>query len=148
MKWVRGPTVNSGNERAGGLAKTAAGSRTPCSFGKCPLSFLKGTLKTDVLNSRNVKCEACEKGSITRKLFFPSVDTGLQASYTQPDFVLTQFLTDHGKFGAYFHRFTVQTDRQYLRVRTCQESAETVEHILFDRPVYGKICTKNAPSLL
>lgn len=59
-----------------------------------------------------------------------------QGSHIQPDFVLTQFLTGHGTFGVYFHRFTIQTETQCLC--TCQESPETVKQILLDRPVQEK----------
>ena len=45
------------------------------------------------------------KGSTNRNLFFPTVYSHFNSKYLFLNFILTQFLTGHGKFKTYLLRF-------------------------------------------
>lgn len=136
MCWVRGHIGTLGNERADLLAKSAAASQQNYSYSKSPASYVKAQIGNLIIRRWNDEWVQSTKGAITKELFFPTVHKRLQAKHFSPSFILTQFLTGHGKFGSYFMRFNVITDRNH--VCRCQLSPETVKHVLFDCPAFER----------
>ena len=55
----------------------------------------------------NEKCMKSSNGKVSRDLFFPTVFNRLECKAMVVDYVLIQFLTAHGKFGEYLHRFKI-----------------------------------------
>ena len=75
------------------------------------------------------------KGSTTRNLFFPTIYSRFDSKYLFPNFILTQFLTGHGKFKTYLVRFKLILDTD---ICLCKESVQTASHFLFDCNVFNR----------
>ncbi|KAJ4442557.1 hypothetical protein ANN_04144 [Periplaneta americana] len=114
------------NERANVLAKQAAAS----DLEKCPMSYVKKRLKERVINEWNDYWVRSTKGALTRELYFPTIYDTVNSKLMQPNFVLTQFLSGHGKFGSYFERFNVETES--VNICACDDSLQRVKHLLFE----------------
>ena len=69
---------------------------------KPPISAAKMLLKTKRYELWNTRWISSRKGSGT-KPFFPDVPTRRRIRFFEPDFVVTQFATNHGKFNEYLH---------------------------------------------
>jgi hypothetical protein len=70
-------------------------------------------------------------GSQTRK-FFPTIRDRLAISDLRSNFILTQFLSDHGNFQSYLKRFNIsQSD-----LCVCETSIETPLHVIFECIIY------------
>ena len=132
LTWVRGHNGDTGNERADTLAKLAAYSDTPYSYSLCPLSFIKKTIKEHITEEWNAQWIRSDKGVSTREMFFPTVRDREKCNSLTPNFLLTQFLTGHGKFNNYLHRFRIKDSSQCI----CGNDSQTVTHLLFDCPRY------------
>ena len=86
-----------------------------------PLSFLKKQIHKYIIEKWNQIWRERDKGSATRNMIFFFQTVGLYdrlaSKYLHPNFVLTQFLTGHGKFGKYLHRFHISNNSDYI----CEE---------------------------
>ena len=56
------------------------------------------------------------KGSTTRNFFFPTIYSRFDSKYLFSNFILTQFLTGHGKFKTYLVRFKFILDTDTVSV--------------------------------
>ena len=116
------------------LAKSTATSNLKISYNLHSLSHVKKCSKEHILTEWNNNWLNSSKGLLTKETFFPNVELRLRSLF-QPDFILTQFATGHGKFGSYFQRFKVPRENGYLCI--CGEQ-QTVEHLLFHCPAFEK----------
>lgn len=73
-------------------------------------------------------------GNITRQLYFPTIYDRLKCKNIVQNFVLSQFLSGHGKFTEYLYRFKLSTSP------TCSCGLETqnVHHLLFQCPLFSR----------
>lgn len=99
--WIKAHNGHLGNERADELAKSAT-FHGECVSLKPPISAAKMLLKTKRYELWNTRWISSRKGSGT-KPFFPDVPTRRRIRFFEPDFVVTQFATNHGKFNEYLH---------------------------------------------
>ena len=129
--WVRGHTGIIGNERADELAKSAADSTLPYAYNLCPISFFKKEIKQNIMQKWNSQWLDCPKGTLTKELFFPTIYSRVNCQHVVPNFVITQFLTGHGKFGHYLHGFKIKEDSMCQ----CGHENQTVQHLVFDCPL-------------
>src|SRR5699024_5029132 len=91
-----------------------------------PLSFAKRIIRLAERTKWNEAWMSATNGSWTRKIF-PTIEHRRKAGVLQLDFILTQFLSGHGKFGSYLTRFNLRTDSRC----ECGEFQDP-EHVIFD----------------
>lgn len=132
FSWVKGHIGIEGNERADELAKLAANSDLPHCYNLCPVSHVKLIMKEDIIQKWNEQWRNNDKGVLTKELYFPTVFDRLKCKLLTPNFVLTQFLTGHGGFTEYLHRFHLKPSPECI----CGEDTQNVTHILFDCPLF------------
>lgn len=91
--WVRGHTGIGGNEWADHAAKVAAKLHKQADYLTIPVSYIK--LQNKAL-SRNKAIELYNKSTYTKTLFPTLSDLTQFLSYIEPQFAITQLLTNHG----------------------------------------------------
>src|SRR5271154_2488635 len=126
--WIKAHAGLEGIEVADALAK-AATSLDSTHFAEIPKAFWSLKNKRCLLNNWQNNWEHSSKGRATFR-FVPKV------SYLGIDntFSLTQFLTGHGNFRSYLHRFKIIDSPSCM----CGMD-ETVDHVLFHCPVPARI---------
>ncbi|XP_067122539.1 uncharacterized protein [Centruroides vittatus] len=103
INWVRAHQGNISNERADALAKSAATDDTlPIEYNKLNLQTIKKLLWNDLLASWQQDWDLAQ--NITYQ-FFPDISAIYSYKWITPNFQLTQFLSNHGRFNAYLRRF-------------------------------------------
>lgn len=129
INWIKAHVGNEGNERADILAKSGALSRLSPMEMKAPFSHVKRKLTVKAREDWNNRWTSSTKGRWTAK-FFPTVEHRRKCKQLEPDFITTQFLTGHGKFGEYLHGKTLRTNPY------CECGAvQSVTHLIFDCPL-------------
>jgi ribonuclease HI len=129
VQWVKAHVGIDGNERADSLAKDFLSSTAIPVAIDAPLSFVKRMLSHTAVTNWSRDWQSQTKGRWTAK-FFPTVIQRKQAGKFEHNFVATQFLTSHGKFGT------------YLFERRCRDGPEcvcgelqTCRHLLLECPL-------------
>ena len=91
-----------GNERADYLAKTAASYCAFIAYDKIPINQGKKLLEEHYTKIWNAMYQNSANASHT-KMFIPSIYHRLSLPL-KPNFLITQFLTNHGSFHSYLHK--------------------------------------------
>ena len=124
--WVKAHVGVAGNERADQLAKSSRSYEAEPIELCAPLSFAKRNLRVALRIKWNDDWRTSQNGSWTRQIF-DTVENRRKVGDIPLNFVLTQFLSGHGKFGSYLHRFTLR-DNPHCECGALQDP----EHLMFD----------------
>jgi hypothetical protein len=90
--------------------------------------------RTDTMTQWQRRWDQSPKGRWTYRVI-PSIEMWLSRKHGEVDYYLTQFLTGHGCFRAYLHRFK-HDDSPHCPV--CKGTPETAEHVLFECPRFNE----------
>ena len=124
--WVKAHAGYIGNERADQLARDCFSIDATFVYCDAPVSFVRRHLFRRAIDTWNRHWITSTKGRWTFA-FFPTVEYRRKILNMTIDFVTTQFLTAHGKFGSYLYH------------RHCRDNSncacgdhQTVEHLVFE----------------
>ena len=133
ISWVKAHVGIEGNERADQLAKSCwTNDAEPVDL-DAPFSFAKRHTRLTERTKWNDDWKKSENGAWTRRIF-PTIEHRRKAGKLGLDFVLTQFLSGHGKFGSYLTRFKLRTDP------SCECGVfQDPEHLIFDCPLLADL---------
>jgi len=128
--WVKAHAGLRGNERADYLARTAVSYNTTIAYNAIPLNRGKQLLEEHYIEIWNATYIDCTNASHTKQ-FIPTIPRRLSLSLW-PNFTLTHFLTNHGKFRSYLHKMKKTSSPTC----NCPERAvQTSSHLMTVQPI-------------
>lgn len=133
--WTKAHADQPGNELADKLAKEACESHLSFAYDQCPLSYVKRFLYEETIRKWNEQWRSSSKGRTTAE-FFPDIRSRLSCRHLSLGFIQTQFLSGHGKFKEYLHRFNRSTTDACICSITTQQ---TPNHLLTSCPCFAEI---------
>jgi len=131
--WVKGHAALRGNERADYLAKTAASYITTIAYDKIPIHRSKQILEDHYIKLWNEIYVKSENASHT-KLYTPTNFHRLSLTLW-PNFLLTQFLTNHGSFHSFLYKMN-KTTSPYCNCPA--KTVQTPRHLLLECSLWSK----------
>ena len=151
LHWVRAHIGIEGNEEADRLAKEAAADHSlPISYDAKPPTALKALIRQHFINRWDESwqtSQVSDNGQPKLVLrFFPTITARRSCKFYRPDPLTTQFITGHGDFRAYLHRFA-RLDRQTQATYEptcplCSHFSDDPLHRLFACPAYTRERTR------
>jgi ribonuclease HI len=129
FEWIPSHTGNPGNDRADQLAKQATqDNKLREAYRKYPKTFIKSLLNTESICEWETQWNGALTGRLSLK-FFPTVQHRFSAKFIHLNYVLTQFLTGHGKFNQYLYRFKLKDSPN---CECDEQSIQTPIHLIFN----------------
>ena len=136
---VKGQAGLKGNERADYLAKTVARYITTIAYDEIPINRGKQILEdhyTKIWNATYVNCANASRTKLYISTIFHRLSLRLW-----PNFLLTQFLTNHGSFRSYLHKINKMPSPNC----NCPEKiVQTAHHLTLE----CSLLSKDRPSVL
>jgi ribonuclease HI len=130
--WVKGHVGLKGNERADYLAKIAASYNTTIVYEAIPINRGKQILEEYYIKIWNATYINSANASHT-KLFITTIFHRLPLSLW-PNFILMQFLTNHGSFQSYLHKMKKTSSPTC----SCPEKAvQTAHHLMTECSLFS-----------
>ena len=129
LNWIKVHVGTIGNERADSLAKD-------CTYAQlinlpAPRSFVRRCLLEQAKEKWETHWSTTVKGNLTKQ-FFPNIQSRTKTGDINHNFVLTQFISGHGKFGDYLFKFKHRTSD------ACRCGlSQTRNHLLLDCPIWS-----------
>jgi len=137
--WVKGHVGLKGNERADYLAKTVVRYKNTIAYDEIPINRVKQILEDHYTKIWNTIYVNSANASHT-KLYIPTIFHRLSLPLC-PNFLLTQFLTNHSSFRSYLHKINKTPSPNY----NCPEkTVQTAHHLMQECSLWSK----NRPSFL
>jgi hypothetical protein len=130
--WVKGHVGLEGNERADYLAKIVACYNTTVAYDAIPINRRKQILEDYYIKLWNATYINSANASHT-KLFIPTIFHRLSLSLW-PNFILTQFPTNHGSFRSCLHKMN-KTPSPICKFP--EKAAQTARHLLTDCSLFS-----------
>ena len=131
--WIKRHAGVQGNERSDYLAKIVASYKSTIDYTAIPKSRGKQILEehyTEIWNAIYINAEAAGH----TKLFIPSIFHRKSISI-KPNFILSQFLTNHGNFRSYLHKIK----KAPSPFCSCADNIlQTVQHLLQECTLFSK----------
>jgi len=124
--WIKAHNGTLRNERADQLAKQTS-ENAEIVYQHYPQSFAKRYLRAKSIEIWNQRWIDTTKGQITHQ-FLPTVYTRISLKHFKTNYIVTQYLTNHGKFNKYLNRFKVE-DSPLCHCNN--ESEDDVYHRIF-----------------
>jgi hypothetical protein len=117
------------------LSKAGSVAHRFIDYDGIPFSYLRKSLQEKHMNIWNNRWHDSSKGDLTRE-FFPTVSHRIaEKKHFVPNFELTQFISNHGKFNNYLFRFKLRNDTKCDR---CGALEEDIKHIIFNCPQFDE----------
>ncbi|KAL0852573.1 hypothetical protein ABMA27_016991 [Loxostege sticticalis] len=135
LHWIKAHVGLAGNERADELAKEAAlNSKTRADYDACPISHIKGEIRSASLDEWNRRYTESATATTT-KIFFPDAIKAYRVvRKIDLDPNVVQILTGHGGFSEYLNRFKC---KESPACPCDAQTPETVAHILVECPRFA-----------
>ena len=131
--WVKGHAGPTGNERADYLAKIAASYNTTIAYEEIPINRGKQILEDYYIKIWNATYINSANPSLT-KLFIPTIFHRLSLSLW-PNYIFTQFVTNHGSFRSYLHKMK----KTPSPTCSCPEKAvQTAHHLMAESSLFSR----------
>lgn len=124
----------AGNERADQLAKNCFDDDAPRIISPAPISYAEKHIKAAATLEWEAKWSSTENGKHTREIF-PTIEDRMKVGQLNLTFVLTQFLSGHGKFNGYLYDKHCRDDPSCK----CGEDYQDSKHMLFECPLTNDI---------
>jgi hypothetical protein len=142
--WICSYNENQWRDLAKSLAKAGATAHRSIDYDIIPMSYIKRIIYKKNLELWNTRWLNTPNGATTKK-YFPTVFDRQKVNKTfDANYYVTQFLTNHGSFNAYLHRFTIRDDQSCTH---CHALIANAEHIIYDCPEYQQLRNKLIVSL-
>jgi len=130
--WVKGHAGLKGNERADYLGKTVASCNTTIAYDEIPINRGKQILEDYYTKIWNAIYVNSANASHT-KLFIPTISHMLSLPLW-PNFLLTQFLTNHGTFRSYLH---IMNKTPSANCNCPEKALQTARHLLVECSLFS-----------
>ena len=130
LAWTRSHSGNYGNDLADFYAKKA--TLLPIiDYDQPSFTNVYRNFQSNMYGNWQQSWDVAMNGRIT-KMFFPTIQSRLK-SKLQPNFVVTQFVSNHGKFGEYLSRF----GQNNSSCSFCLSSMQSSLHLLLECPAFN-----------
>jgi len=140
--WVKGHAGLKGNERADYLVKTVVRYITTIAYNEIPINQGKRILEDHYTKVWNAMYVNSAKVSHT-KLYIPTIFHRLSLPLW-PNFLLTQFLTNHGSFHSYLHKMN---KTPFPNCNCPEKTVQTAHHLMLECSLWSKDCPSVLKSL-